>query len=230
MDYHYNGLPMVYGNFCGVGFDRWKGRVAAGAKGYCVSSWGASDFKQMQRGKRLGDIVYASRMAWNRDYNEKDRDTEIKYSAASLFDYRFREALSGSYVDILHTTEIEIPHGYFGCGDFWEDDLFRMGYFHIYFEDGSEQKVEILWGENVGPAGQITEDGAKIVFEEDGQPKLVASARETVFTCDFEDRDGRRYYRFVIPTEKRVSRVETEIFEEFKGKHTLESITIHNMD
>ncbi len=228
MDYHYHGIPMVYGNFSGLGFNNWKGRVATGAKGFGVSSWGASDFKQMQRGNRLGDAVYAARMAWSRDYNEKDKGTEVKYTAASLFDYRFRDALKGSYVDILHTTELEIPHGYFGCGDFWEDDLFRMGYFHLFYEDGTEEKVEILWGENVGPAGQITENGAKIEFAEDGQPKMVSSSRETIFTCDFLDKDDRRYYRFVIPTKKPVSRVETEIFEEFKGKHTLESVQIHN--
>ena len=228
MDYHYYGIPMVYGNFSGVGFNNWKGRVATGAKGYGVSSWGASDFKQMQRGNRLGDIVYASRMAWNPDYNEKDKNTEVKYTAASLFDYRFRDALDGSYVDILHTTELEIPHGYFGCGDFWDDDLFRMGYFHLHYEDGTEEKVDILWGENVGPAGQITDGGAKIEYEEDGQPKLVSYSRETIFTCDFVDKNDRRYYRFVIPTKKPVARVETEIFEQFKGKHVVDSITIHN--
>ena len=228
MDYHYNGIPMVYGNFSGLGFNNWKGRVACGAKGFAVSSWGASDFKQMQRGNRLGDIVFAARMAWSRDYNEKNRGEEVKYTAASAFDYRFRDALEGSYVDILHTTELEIPHGYFGCGDFLMDDMFRMGYFHLHYEDGTTEKVEIIWGENVGPAGQITEAGAKIEFEEDGQPKLISYSRETIFTCDFVDKDDRRYYRFVIPTKKPVASVETEIFEKFAGKHTVESIEIHN--
>ncbi len=228
MDYHYHGIPMVYGNFTGLGFNNWKGRVASGAKGYCVSSWGASDFKQMQRGKRLGEAVYASRMAWSRDYDEKNKSTEDRYAAASVFDYRFRDALNGSHIDILHTTDIEIPHGYFGCGDFWEDDLFRLGYYHIHYKDGTDEKVEILWGENVGPAGEVTEEGAKLAFAEDGQPKTVSSSRETIFTCDFVDKDDRRYYRFVIPTKKPVSRVETEIFERFAGKHFVESITVKN--
>ena len=43
-----------------------------------------------------------------------------------------------------------------------------------------------------------------------------------------EDKDGRRYYRFVIPLSKDVERVETEIFDEFVGKLTVDSITIHN--
>ncbi len=228
MDYHYNGIPMVYGNFSGLGFNRWRGRVASGSKGYCVSSWGASDFKQMQRGKRLGDLVFASRMAWSRDYDEGDKYTELQYTAASLFDYRFRDVLKGSYIDVLHTTELSIPHGYFGCGDFWEDDLFRLGYYHIHYKDGSEEKVEILWGENVGPAGEITENGAELAFAEDGQLKILTASRETIFTCDFLDKDGKRYYRFVIPTKKPVDRVETEIFEQFKGKHTVDTIQIHN--
>ena len=228
MAYHYNGLPLVYGNFSGIGFNNWKGRVASGAKGFGVSSWGASDFKQMQRGNRLGDIVYASRMAWSRDYDEKNKGTELKYTAASVFDYRFRESMKGSHVDILHTTDLEIPHGYFGCGQFLMDDMFRLGYFHLHYEDGTEEKVEILWGENVGPAGQLAEGGAKLEFEEDGQPKILSYSRETIFTCDFEDKDGRRYYRFVIPTKKPVARVETEIFDEYKDKYLQHSITVHN--
>ena len=229
MDYHSHGIPMVYGNFSGIGFKNFVGKVAAGAKGFAVSSWGASDFKQMQRGRRLCAMAYASRMAWSRDFNEKDKATEVKYTAASLFDYRFRDVLRGSHVDILHTTELEIPHGYFGCGDFWEDDLFRLGYYHIYYQDGTEEKVEILWGENVGPAGKIIDSGAKIEFEADGQPKDIDLARETIFTCDFEDKGDRRYYRFVIPTKKPVARVETEIFERFAGKHEVASIEIRNL-
>ena len=219
MDFHYNGLPLVFGNFCGPLCKNFRGRVAAGAKGMVVSSWGASDFKQMQRGDRLGDMVYASRMAWSRDYSEADLDLEIQYSAASAFDYRFRDALQGSYVDVLHTTELEIRHEYYGCGEFPSDDKFRLGYFHLHYEDGTEKKVEILWGENVGPA-----------TEKYALKKLMSYTREPIFTCDFADKDGKRYYRYVIPTEKRVSRVETEIFEQFKDKYVLDSIRVHNVN
>jgi hypothetical protein len=179
----------------------------------------------MQRGNRLGNIVYASRMAWSRDYDEKNKGTEIKYTAASVFDYRFRDALKGSFVDILHTTDIEIPHGYFGCGQFLMDDMFRMGYFHLHYEDGTEEKVEILWGENVGPMHQKLPDGNK-AFEADGRPADFGYCRETIFTCDFEDKEDGRYYRFVIPAKGEIDRVEPEIFEEYKEKLFIDSIKI----
>ena len=229
MDYHYHGIPMVYGNFNGYGFNRWKARVARGAKGFAVSSWGASDFKQMQRGRRLADIVYAARMAWSKDYDESKKLLELQRTADSVFDYRFRDALKGSHVDILHTADFEIPHGYFGCGDFLEDDMFRMGYFHIFYEDGTKEKVEILWGENVGYSAEAAENCASVVAGASTNPRTVSSCRETIFTCDFLDEDGKRYYRFVIPTNKPVARVETEIFEKFAGKHELKSIEIHNV-
>ena len=229
MTYRYYGIPMVYGNFNGLAFNRWMGRVASGAKGYCVSSWGASDFKQMQRGKRLGDIVYASRMAWSRGYDENNKMRELQYTAASVFDYRFRDAMKGSHVDILHTADLEIPHGYFGCGDFLDDDMFRMGYFHLFYEDGTEEKVDILWGENVGYSGEAAESGASVAAGASASPRNFASCRETIFTCDFVDEDGKRYYRFVIPTKKSVSYVKTEIFEQFAGKHELKNIEIYNV-
>jgi hypothetical protein len=171
----------------------------------------------MQRGDRLGDMVYASRMAWSREYSESDLDVEIQYAASSAFDYRFRDALKGSYIDILHTTDLEIKHEYFGCGEFPDDDMFRLGYFHIFYEDGTKESVSVLWGENVGPA-----------TEPHALKKLMSYTREPIFTCDFVDKDDRRYYRFVIPTKKPVSHVETEIFEQYKDKYIQDRVYIKN--
>ena len=83
--------------------------------------------------------------------------------------------------------------------------------------DGSAEKVDILWGENVGPCK-----------EENALLKLMSYTREPIFTCDFEDKNDLRYYRFVIPVKKPVLSVETEIFEQFKDKYTLDSIKICN--
>ena len=56
----------------------------------------------------------------------------------------------------------------------------------------------------------------------------VIDADADVKLLTFEDKDGRRYYRFVIPTKKPLSRVETEIFDEYKDKYLQHSITVHN--
>ena len=97
--------------------------------------------------------------------------------------------------------------------------MFRLGYFHIHYADGSEEKVEIVWGENVGPQS-----------EEFALKKLMSYTREPIFTCDFVDKNEKRYYRYVIPTKNPVARVETEIFEKFTGKHELDGITICNKE
>ncbi len=225
-EFHYNGLPLVYGNFEGMLFKNWRGRIAAGAKGYAVSSWGASDFKQMQRGRRIADVIYAARMAWSPAYDPTKCGKELSSAAAAVFDYRFRDALAGSHIDILHTTDIVIPHGYFGCGDFLDDDMFRLGYYHIYYKDGTDERVEILWGENIGPASDKTQDG-DVAFDEEGTADL-SYCKETVFTCDFADKDDGRYYRFVIPTNKPVERVKPEIFSRFEDNVVISSITVKN--
>lgn len=227
LDYHYHGIPMVYGNFSGLGFQNWKGRVAMGAKGFAVSSWGASDFKQMQRGARIANLVYASRMAWSREYDETQQKRELEFAAASVFDHRFRAQLEGNYVEIVHTADFVIPHGYFGCGDFLDDDMFRLGYYRVYYRDGTGEAVEILWGENVGASQLPLSDGNK-AFSEDGVPHFVSIMSETVFTCDFEKKGEKNYYRFVIPTQKEVDHVEPEIFEQYKDKLIIDRIVIHN--
>ena len=90
-------------------------------------------------------MVYASRMAWSREYNDEKRGAELSMTAASAFDYRFRDVLEGSHVDILHTSDLIIPHGYYGCGDFPSDDMFRLGCYHIFYKDGTDERVDILW-------------------------------------------------------------------------------------
>jgi len=226
-DYHYHSLPMVYGNFSGLYFDRWKSRVAAGAKGFAVSSWGASDLKQMQRGKRLSAVVYSSRMAWSNEYDDTNREQELSYSASSVFDYRYRDAISGCHVDILHTADFVIPHGYFGCGGFLDDDMFRLGYYHIYYQDGTDDRIEIIWGENIGPSG-IDELSPPASFMEGDPLPDRFSHEETVFTCEFEEIEGKRYYRFVIPTDKAVDRVVPELFEQYRDGVTVMRINICN--
>ena len=226
-EFHYNGLPLVYGNFEGMLFKNWRSRVASGAKGMAVSSWGASDFKQMQRGKRIADVIYASRMAWSREYDDTKCGRELSAAASAVFDYRYRKALEGSHVDILHTTDIEIPHGYFGCGDFLDDDMFRLGYYHIFYKDGTDEKVEILWGENIGPAAKKGAD-RDYPFTESSSSEDLGYCRETVFTCDFVDQGDGRYYRFVIPTKKPVAYVKPEIFGKYEDHVVVNTITIKN--
>lgn len=223
--YLYHGMPYVYGNFSGSACNNWSGRVAAGVQGFAVSSWGASDFKQMQRGQRLCEAVYTARMAWSNDYDPSDLEHNLAACASSVFDYRFREVLQGSHVDVLHTATFSIPHGYFGCGDFLDDDMFRLGYYHLYFTDGTDARVEILWGENIGPCQMAGTQGASI--NEDATASRTY-CKETVFTCDFEVLDGKRYYRFVIPTDKEVARVEAELFDEYRDRVLISRIEIHN--
>ena len=106
--------------------------------------------------------------------------------------------------------------------------MVRLCYYHLHYTDGTEEKVDIIWGENVGPAGEAADAGASFAMRAGASPRNFASCRETIFTCDFLDKNGKRYYRFVIPTKKPVARVETEIFEQYKEKHTVENITVHN--
>ena len=82
-------------------------------------------------------------------------------------------------------------------------------------------------GENIGPASQKKDDQAN-AFEEDGRPADFGYCSETVFTCDFVDRDDGRYYRFVIPTKKPVDRVKPEILGKYEDNVVVNSITIKN--
>ena len=104
--------------------------------------------------------------------------------------------------------------------------MFRLGYYHIYYRDGSEEKVEILWGENIGPC-EIANIFATDDFYE-GESSADFHCEETVFTCEFEDKEDKRYYRFVIPTDKAVDRVVPELFEEYRDRVLISRVDIVN--
>ena len=106
--------------------------------------------------------------------------------------------------------------------------MFRLGYYHVYYQDGSDERVEILWGENIGPC-EIPDLSDIDEFVDGISPVDFLDCQETIFTCDFELMNGERYYRFVIPTNKAVARVEPELFEQYRDGVIISHIDIRNV-
>ncbi len=208
-EYHENSIPVAFGNFSSYNTKDWYQRIKEGYKGVCISDWGGSNFRYLQRKGLLFDIAYASMMIWNRDFSEDNKVNQGYLCANDLFNYKYGENPEG--VEIIHTSNIRIKHKYFGDGGLIVDSDFRLGDYLITYTDGTAEKSELRWGDHIGPDTLITNKG-------------TLGAEEATFTTDWMLYDGRLFYRYILPVSKEVKKVEFIPDEKYKDTVTIKSI------
>lgn len=220
--FHAHNLWNIYGNFNSE-IENWFGRVAKGVQGISISNWSMLDERHMQRNAVLLEMVQASRMLWNREFDEKARDENVVTAAHDLFLYHYREVLHKPHIEIIHGTDFVIPHEIFVDGNLMEDEKDRIGYYNIHYTDGTIEKCSVLWGYNIGYSG-----GMEDRPEDEMAGTIVGESYvlEPTYTCDYVFEDGRRYYRWIIPTERTVESVVPEIFEKYMDKTVIKEINI----
>lgn len=219
------GMWNVYGNFNYgmLAHKNWFKRIANGVKGFCLSNWSMLEQKHMQRNAVLICVAYGAMMTWDRTFNEDTVLQNLITAAHDLFVYANRRTLRGSHIEITHTTDVIIPHDAFVDGNCIDEDADRLGYYHINYEDGTTEKVSILWGCNIGYCGK---ENVRPQSSADGANPNVDYIAEPTFTCEFDVDGDRLYYKFVIPTDKVVREVVPEIFDKYADQTTVKSIEI----
>lgn len=146
--YHDRGYPMFYGNLSVSAFEDWQERIGWGAMGGWVSNWGSFEEEYMQRNIQYFDLTSAAYAFWNRDYDSGDKEklTEVTFAEA----YRHRWQNSGDTIVLRHRTDHGIPHEYFWCGVFIEDQKYRIGSYEITYDDGTTHLLPVKYGTNIG--------------------------------------------------------------------------------
>lgn len=218
--FHDNNLWSVYGNFdTGRESENWFERIAAGVHGLSISNWSMLDQRHMQRNGVLFGIAYASMMVWNREFEETQRANNTLIVAHDLFQYNNRDILSKPHIEIIHGTDIIIPHKSFVDGYGMSDETDRMGCYTIYYDDESTEAYPILWGHNIG---YMLPDW----YEQDKDWIGTKMVIEPTYTCDYVLQDGKVFYKLVIPTAKNVVKVEADILDKYKDRVFVDKITI----
>jgi hypothetical protein len=215
----------IYGNF-NYGMLQhkdWFKRLANGVSGFCLSNWSMLEQKHMQRNAVLICMAYGALMTWDRGFNEETVFENLVEAAHDLFMYANRHTLRQSHVEIVHSTEAIIPHGAFVDGNCIDEDGDRMGYYHINYEDGTSEKVSILWGYNIGYCGKTGVGNNASDYGEDFNIDYMA---EPTFTCEYVKEDDGWYCKFVIPVDKPVKEVIPEIFDKYTENTKVKSIRI----
>lgn len=219
------GMYNIYGNF-NYGMlhhEKWFKRIENGCDGFCLSNWSMLEQKHMQRNAVLICVAYGANMTWNREFDENSLNENLYTAAHDLFVYGNRHTLRGSHIEIVHGTDVIIPHNMFVDGNCIDEEADRMGYYNINYEDGTTEKVPILWGLNVGYSGDMNKRPDESV---DGANPSTEYMVEPTFTCEFVPAGSERYYRFVIPTSKAVKEVVPEIYDKYRERFTVKEIKI----
>ncbi len=217
----------VFGNFdfgSMKNSKNWLKRWEKGVKGFCISNWSMLEQKHMQRNSIHISIAYGALMTWNRDFDETSVMDNLIKSAHDLYLYGNRHTLRNSHIEIIHGTSVIKPHPPFVDGNCINEESDRLGYYNVYYEDGTFEKVSVLWGINIGYNGDMDSSPESI----DGTNPGVKYMVEPTYTCDFVLDSDNMYYKFVIPTKKPVKEVVPEIFDEYANDVIIKDITINN--
>ena len=241
-EYHKRGLWCVFGNF-GSSIKHFYNRIEKGIHGVAISNWGMIEQRYLQRNFILNEMVSSAHLLWNRTFDRTKQTEHLLAVAKELFTYHYRFLITKSHIEIIHTANVIIPQIYFGFFDgvLMDDDKERLGYYHIQYQDGSRETVDILLGSNIGYTPNNW-DGSQEqldsffaiperVLRADGLPEESNSFRpqllEALYTCDFVFKNNKIYYKLLLPTKKEVASVTPEIFDKYKHSVYIDSIQIY---
>lgn len=174
----------VYGNFTPLSFTNWFARIEKGVRGASISNWSATDGAHMQHRCFFLELAYMSEMLWSRDFKEEQKLDNLRASAAALFAYRETFLPRAEHtVELLYTSDRTVAYAAVLDGCMVDNDLFRLGQLVIEYADGTAERRDILWGENIGPSDALS-------------LKTWRRIAEPLYTCGIEeDADGTVWYR-----------------------------------
>ncbi len=202
------GLWTIYGNMEAGCLMNWKERVEAGIKGISVSCWTPTTEIHLQKYPTLFHLGYGALMLWSREFDE---NRYVENAFRTLHDmYRFRNAdiLAKPHIEIIHASKVALEGRNekmrVACPYIEEKDI-KLGDYHIYYEDGTEEYVPILSNSNIGLAAarmERWENDRFYCWDYDRQ------FTEPATVCDYMLIDGSLWYKIVLPAKGKVVNVE----------------------
>ena len=219
--YQKNGMRMVYGNFHPRLFENWFSEISDGAEGFSVSNWSMADKRHMQRNAVLFNIAYGSMMIWNREFDENKREENTLLAANDLFKYNYKNKLENGYAQIIHGSNIKIPHEQFVDGYCMDEKADCMGHYKIVYEDGEEELYPIYYGLNIGI---VIPDWYNQSDDKSGENIGVL---EPTCTCDYVMYDKKAFYKLLIPLKKKAVNIIPEIYDKYRENIIIKNIEIN---
>ena len=218
-DFLLRGRKMVYANCTCSCFPNSKERFAAGAAGISVSNWLSSTEAGAQRWNTLYDLGYGAALCWGHTRKEWMHEQNNRDVFKDLYQFRNRETLQSSYIEVEHTVLKNWKAGeqYYDNLPYADEEKMTLGEYVVTYSDGSKEAFPVLYSLNIGTKEAITEryeSPLEWCYRVDKHLTTVASV------CDVEKKADGVWYRTVFPIKDKVIACEyipREGLEEYVG-------------
>ena len=139
-----------FANLSPAMFKDWSKRISAPlAAGTCVSNWGQTSWRTLQRNGVLYDLLYTSFLMWNDQLTEDDFE-ELDYSVfQELFSLTHRKRPANGWLEITHTAASDIKFQYFFDGFLLDEKSFYLGDHVFADEAGKLYRFPVIFGSNI---------------------------------------------------------------------------------
>ena len=123
------GMNYCFANFNAPAFKDWSGRISAPhARGVCISNWGQTSLRTLQRNGVLYDLAYSSFLLWNPCFGSEDYPDIDRLTFRRL--YRLGEPEKQDDMQVLtlcHTVQTDLRFQYFFDGFLLDEKTILSG-------------------------------------------------------------------------------------------------------
>lgn len=219
------GMWTIYGNFWPSSFVGWNDALKLGLRGFSISSWYITDEIHTKRWQTLFGIGYGALLAWARDYDEWNVENNVLDVAHDMYFFRNKDILKNSHLEIIHTSDVIADKDPTMKNPYIEKDNIKMGEYVIEYNDGTEERVDVLFNFNIGL------DSVKYERNESKEAYTYVISKYVkcpIAVCDYIKEGDRAWYKIAVPTRDGVKNVEYIPVEEYKNNLHIKQIVIKN--
>ena len=183
--YHERNMEMLFGNFSAIQMNGFTERREWGAKGGWVSNWGSFEQEYMQRNIQYFNLLSAADAFWNCDFDSDNKKRVFDRSIKEAYKYFCRD--KKNTIVIKHRTIENIPHEFFWCGVFIDDEKYLLGNYEVDYADGTTVKYPVKYGTNIGGKYIANYPNNKELLQLAGAVLPTGENGELFYECAYED-------------------------------------------
>lgn len=202
--YEEREMPYVFANLNPPVMPDWENRISAPfARGVCISNWGSTNCKTLQRNGIFYELAYAEKLLWT-PWEERTSHPETDQA---VFHFLYREFTPQTtenerLLQITHTTSTPIRFQYFFDGFLLDENFFLLGWHVFFLEETKEiRKFPVIFGTNISnrkmdPSLKEDPSGLSDAFFLEHQYKEISCS-----TLPEQDENGHFWYhcRYLVP-------------------------------
>lgn len=205
LEFSGHGMDYCFANFNAPAFKDWHKRIAnPHVRGICVSNWGETSLRTLQRNGVLYDLVYGGFLLWNPELGSEDYPELNEWTIRTLYRFGKEQFPPGaSLLTVCHTTQTDFHFEYFFDGFVLDEKKYYMGD-HIFRsqKSGREYRFPVIFGSNISNADVDSvrkDDPDSIRDSYDLNSQYREAAFETLPVHDGADGKMWYYCRYLNP-------------------------------